>query len=87
MQNPATQSQDELNAFTTAVKKGDGNIRVRLRNGNIVQPTFYFGIDVEGDGFEVVAIEWTIKNCRENCWYLDGSGVNNSDFDMMEIVA
>lgn len=82
MKNPATQSFNEMNTFTTTVKMGDGNIRVRLRNGAIVQPTFYYGIDVEEDFFEVVAIDHN-SGYR---WYLCGNGRTCNTFDMMEIV-
>jgi hypothetical protein len=89
MQNPATQSQNDLNTFTNVVKISAGHIRVRLRNGDIVYPIFYavpadmFGLEEEF--FTVHHVVGPVNFGYR--WNLDGSGIKNPDFDMMEIVA
>lgn len=88
MKNPAAQSQDELNDFTSAVKARNGMAKVRLRNGDIVSPTFYevdeSMIGLESEFFHVIDDEVYHPGYR---WNLDGTSIMNSDFDMMEIVS
>jgi hypothetical protein len=86
MKNPATQNQNKYNKFTNVLKKSDGNISVRLRNGDVVQPTLHYvpagGFGFAEEFFEVVAIE---DNAGYR-WNLGGSGMICNTFDMMEIV-
>jgi hypothetical protein len=88
MQNPATQSQNILNTFTNVVKMGGGNIRVQLRNGDVVQPTFHAPnpwLGWEEESFSVAVIGVTENT--EYRWYPDGTSYKQAAFDMMEIVA
>ena len=86
MINQAVLSQDELNDFTQVVKRGNGHCAVRLRNGDVVKPVFY---DPPADmvGLECQFFEVPSSNNFGYRWNLDGSGVKNCSFDMMEIVS
>lgn len=75
MLNPATRPQTELNAFTMVIANAGGQARVRLRNGEIVQPGIGFGPAGE-DCFMT----------DDKCWNPDGTSVTRSDYDMMEII-
>ena len=77
MQNPATQSQNEVNIFTQHIVDMNGLTLVRLRNGETVFPEFF------------PAEDETCSDCfmtDDKCWNPDGSSVTRSDFDMMEII-
>jgi hypothetical protein len=85
MKNPATQSRDDLNAFTSAIKARNGMAKVRLRNGQIVFPTIFVAEEEPyPESFHVVDDEVYHPGYR---WNLDGTGIKNYIFDMMEIVA
>ena len=88
MQNPATQSQNDLNTFTNVVKIGHGHIRVRLRNGEVVYPAFYAPNLRADDGEEFFTVHQDSGPVNFGYrWHLDGTGIKSHDFDMMEIVA
>lgn len=85
MINPAVQPRNELNDFTSAVRRGNGDFSVRLRNGDVVKPVFY---DPPAD---MVGLEEQFFHVPDSGnfgyrWNLDGSGIKNYTFDMMEIV-
>lgn len=78
MFNPATLSRLELNAFTRHVK--ETNAWVKLRNGKIVQP-IWREAEANDDTCEpFFHWEYTLA------WQPNGVSMNNSSFDMMELV-
>lgn len=85
MINPAVQPRNELNEFTLIVKMGGGKVRVRLRNGDIVKPVFY-EVPKDMSGLEIEFFEVPNSANFGYRWNLDGSGIKNYTFDMMEIV-
>ena len=89
MHNPATQPSDEFNDFTRAAyqfirgKHGWGDYWVKLRNGDLVRPSFY---EVSEDmvGFEEEHFFVANSNNFGYRWNLDGTSLKNANFDMME---
>lgn len=82
MINPATRPHDELNEFTSTVSSflnpnndyGRKHYRVKLRNGDLVQPIFKAAENA------FFAEKYMMR------WYPDGTSVVRPALDMMELV-
>lgn len=88
MDNPATQPQNKLNAFTRLVRslghsrfggEEKNEYWVLLRDGTLVRPEYKPAED------EYCEDAFYAEDYRY-CWNLDGTSVTRSDYDMMEIV-
>lgn len=86
--NPATRPSDGFNDFTRAAyqfirgKHGWGDYWVKLRNGDMVRPSFY---EVPEDMLGLEEEHFFVDNSGYR-WNLDGTSLKNANFDMMEIV-
>lgn len=90
MINPASQPSDQLNQFTRLVlmminEKWFNQYWVKLRNGDYVRPVLY---EVPKDMIGLEKEHFYVFNSSKSGyrWNLDGTGIQNSSFDMVELV-
>ncbi len=88
MKNPATHTySDELNSFTNVIAAnqrlvGEGTTKVRLRNGDVVEPIYKLAEDHSCE--DCFSAKGT--NGYWYYWNLDGTSPARDAFDMMELV-
>jgi hypothetical protein len=86
MKNPATHTYcDELNSFTNvivATQRHGGTTKVRLRNGDVVEPIYKLAEDHSCE--DCFSVRGT--NGYWYYWNLDGTSPARNAFDMMELV-
>lgn len=88
MFNPATKPNTELNDFTSVVKQFSRyrtdeqdwrSYWVQLRNGDLVRPTYKPAEDE-------TCVNMFVSPNGKYQWNLDGTSINSTTYDMMELV-